>query len=192
MAVGKKQLYFIVPFLMFLGVVIMLGLRLGKSSEIKTDTASGKPLPAFLLPVLSDTSQTMSKADLPKSPYLLNVWGSWCPTCRAEHPFLMQLHAQNVPIVGVNYKDELEDALGYLRKYGDPFMYSLQDYSGNLAIDLGLTGAPESFVVDKNGVVRMHILGELSSSNWQGGIASCLAALNGDDVVAQNAACVLK
>lgn len=177
----NNKLIFIVPLILFIGLILMLAFQLGKPSDISTSTAMGKPLPAFNLPLLSDLNRQMTNADLPKSPFILNVWGSWCPTCRVEHPFLMKLHGQGVPMVGVNYKDEVADALGYLNEHKDPFLYSIQDYEGRFAMDLGLMGAPESFVVDKQGAVRLHIIGELHEQNWANNVKPCLDALAGDD-----------
>lgn len=90
----------------------------------------------------------------------------------------MQLEERGVNLVGVNYKDEIGDALGYLNKGGDPFSMSIQDLSGQFALDLGLTGAPETFVVDGEGVIRQHIIGEINESNWQSRIKPCLKVLN--------------
>ncbi|MFB6349145.1 DsbE family thiol:disulfide interchange protein [Moraxella sp. ZJ142] len=173
---NKRLLAFIIPLVIFAVFVVMLFMNLGKDSHINTSRVVGQPLPAFNLPLLSDTTRTMTAADLPKQPFILNVWGSWCPTCRIEHPFLLDLHAKGVPLVGVNYKDELSDALNYLNENKDPFVYSLQDNSGEYALDLGLMGAPESYVVGADGVVYKHIVGEIGESNW-GQIESCLTAV---------------
>lgn len=187
----NKKLMFILPLIAFIGLLVMLAARLGKPTDIVANTATGRQLPAFSLPLLTDTARQMTNADLPKYPYLLNVWGSWCVTCHAEHPFLMHLHAKGVPMVGVNYKDDLADALAYLNTSGDPFLYSVQDSDGMLALDLGLMGAPETFVVDKLGQVRLHIVGELHENNWAEQVSPCLNALNNDnlDTAAQNYAC---
>lgn len=173
MAQKKRSLTFIIPLVIFVGVVIMLFARLGKSTDVNTSQLTGKPLPAFNLPLLSDTTRVMTNADLPKQPFLLNVWGSWCITCKVEHPFLLKLHAQGVPMVGVNYKDELPEALAYLNEFKDPFLYSIQDLPGNYGLDLGLMGAPESYVVGGDGVVYKHIVGEVGEHNWDS-ITSCL------------------
>lgn len=190
---NKKMLMFAVPLIIFLGLMIMLANRLGKPTDIVSHTAMGRALPSFSLPLLSDLTRTMTNQDLPKSPYILNIWGSWCPTCRVEHPFLMTLHGQGVPMIGVNYKDEPVDALGYLNEHKDPFLYSVQDYDGRLAMDLGLTGAPESFVVDDKGQVRLHIVGEVNEQNWGQSIKPCLDILNDPkaDVATQNQFCKL-
>lgn len=173
---NKRILAFVVPLLIFVLLIVMLYGRLGKSTDIITSRTVGQPLPEFTLPLLSDTSRTMTKQDLPKQPFLLNIWGSWCPTCHVEHPFLMQLHDQGVPMIGVNYKDELADALNYLNKNHDPFIYSIQDLKGDYALDLGLMGAPESFVVGTDGMVYKHIVGEIHEQNWLD-IQSCMTNL---------------
>lgn len=177
---NKKQLklWFLIPLIVFIGLIIMLYLRLGKPTDIVTNTALERPVPAFELPLLSDTSRIMTNENLPDKPFLMNIWGSWCPTCIIEHPFLMQLEERGVNLVGVNYKDDIGDALGYLNRGGDPFSMSIQDLSGQFALDLGLTGAPETFVVDGNGIIRQHIIGEINESNWQSHITPCLMVLN--------------
>ncbi|MGO2996636.1 MAG: DsbE family thiol:disulfide interchange protein [Moraxellaceae bacterium] len=177
---SKKSLKvgFLIPLVVFVGLVVMLYMRLGKPTDIVTNTALERPVPAFELPLLSDTSRIMTNDNLPDQPFLMNVWGSWCPTCIIEHPFLMQLEERGVNLVGVNYKDDIGDALGYLNKGGDPFSMSIQDLSGQFALDLGLTGAPETFVVDGDGIIRQHIIGEVNESNWQSRITPCLMVLN--------------
>lgn len=177
---NKKQLkvWFLIPLIIFFGLMIMLYMRLGKPVEIIPNTALERPVPTFELPLLSDTTRTMTNDNLPKQPFLINVWGSWCPTCIIEHPFLMQLKESGVNIVGVNYKDEIGNALSYLNQRGDPFSMSIQDLSGQFALDLGLTGAPETFVVGGDGVIRQHIIGEINEENWQNRITPCLMVLN--------------
>lgn len=178
--IHKKQLrvWFLIPLIVFIGLIIMLYMRLGQPTDIVTNTALERPVPAFELPLLSDTSRIMTNDNLPDKPFLINIWGSWCPTCVIEHPFLMQLEERGVNLVGINYKDEIGDALGYLNRGGDPFSMSIQDLSGQFALDLGLTGAPETFVVDGEGIIRQHIVGEINESNWQSRIAPCLMLLN--------------
>ena len=177
---NKKQLkvWFLIPLIIFIGLMIILYMRLGKPVEIVTNTALERPVPAFELPLLSDTTRTMNNDNLPKQPFLINIWGSWCPTCIVEHPFLMQLKERGVNIVGVNYKDEIGNALSYLNQRGDPFSMSIQDLSGQFALDLGLTGAPETFVVGGDGIIRQHIIGEINEENWQNRITPCLMVLN--------------
>lgn len=173
----KYTIIFMIPLAIFLVLMVMFFNRLGKPSDVVIATSMNKPLPAFSLPLLSNPQRMMANTDLPKTPFLLNAWGSWCPTCRVEHPFLMELSAQGVPMVGLNYKDELPDALQYLNQYQDPFVFSLQDLDGRYGLDLGLTGAPETFVVDGTGVVYQHITGEISQENWTSSIKPCMDAL---------------
>ncbi|WP_352338932.1 DsbE family thiol:disulfide interchange protein [Psychrobacter sp. 16-MNA-CIBAN-0192] len=177
---NKKQLkfWFLIPLIIFIGLMVILYMRLGKPVEIVPNTALERPVPAFELPLLSDTSRTMTNDNLPKQPFLMNVWGSWCPTCIVEHPFLMELKERGVNIVGVNYKDEIGNALSYLNQRGDPFSVSIQDLSGQFALDLGLTGAPETFIVGGDGIIRQHIIGEINEDNWQNRITPCLMVLN--------------
>lgn len=173
----KRMMIFILPLVIFALLMLMFFFRLGKPTDITVTTSMNRPLPAFNLPLLSDTSRTMSNADLPKQAFLLNIWGSWCPTCKVEHPFLLKLQAEGVPMVGVNYKDELANALDYLNTYKDPFLFSVQDLDGRYALDLGLTGAPETFVVDGKGVVYKHVLGEIGETNWAT-IQACMTAVD--------------
>ncbi len=173
----KRMMIFIVPFIIFVLMMVMFFNRLGKPAEIAISTSMNKPLPAFSLPLLSNPNRIITNADLPKQPFLLNAWGSWCPTCKIEHPFLMELYAQGVPIVGINYKDELPEALDYLNRYKDPFLFSIQDLEGKYGLDLGLTGAPETFVVDASGVVYKHLTGEINETNWTASIKPCMDAL---------------
>lgn len=173
----QLKLWFLIPLIIFIGLIIMLFFRLGKPTEIITNTSLERPVPSFELQLLSDTSRTVTDEQLPQEPYLINVWGSWCPTCVYEHPFFVELKERGVDTVGVNYKDEVGDALNYLNELGDPYLMSVRDYSGQFALDLGLTGAPETFVVDSKGVIRQHIVGEVNEENWQGRINPCLEIL---------------
>ena len=178
---SQIKIWILIPLIVFVGFIIMLYLRLGQPTDIVTNTALERPVPTFELPLLSDTSRMMTNDNLPEQPFLMNIWGSWCPTCIVEHPFLMQLEERGVNLVGVNYKDDIGDALGYLNRGGDPFSMSIQDLSGQFALDLGLTGAPETFVVDGQGIIRQHIVGEINESNWQSRIMPCLMVLNEAD-----------
>ena len=178
---SQIRIWFLIPLIIFAAVMVMLYFRLGQPTEIVTNTALERPVPAFELPLLSDTSRVMTNKNLPDQPFLMNVWGSWCPTCVIEHPFLMQLEERGVNLVGVNYKDDIGNALGYLNRGGDPFSMSIQDLSGQFALDLGLTGAPETFTVDGEGIIRQHIVGEINEGNWQSRITPCLMVLNEAD-----------
>jgi cytochrome c biogenesis protein CcmG/thiol:disulfide interchange protein DsbE len=120
----------------------------------------GQPVPAFELPDLN-TGQLLSRDMLPKEPFLLNVWASWCITCQVEHPYLTELSEQ-MPVVGLNYKDTETAAKNWLQKLGDPYALQIFDPTGRLGLDLGVAGAPETFLVDANGVIRLRIQGEVN------------------------------
>ena len=120
-------------------------------------------LPKFNLEEL-DESRSIDSSDLGDD-YIINVWASWCITCRVEHPYLMSLNKKGVPIIGLNYKDEKNDALEWLSKFGNPYERIIHDYKGTLALDLGVTGAPETFLV-QNGKIIAHYQGEINESIW--------------------------
>jgi cytochrome c biogenesis protein CcmG/thiol:disulfide interchange protein DsbE len=120
----------------------------------------GQPVPAFELTDLN-TGQLLSRDMLPKEPFLLNVWASWCITCQVEHPYLTELSEQ-MPVVGLNYKDTEKAAKNWLQKLGDPYALQIFDPMGRLGLDLGVAGAPETFLVDANGVIQLRIQGEVN------------------------------
>ena len=146
---------YLVPLTIFavLGLLLAYGLNLDPRKI--PSPLIGKSLPAFSLTTIADPARKVGRDDLLGRAYLLNVWASWCVACRQEHPFLNEL-ARNkiVPIIGLNYKDKREDALGWLGSLGNPYELSLADIDGRLGIDLGVYGVPETFVIDKQGVIR--------------------------------------
>lgn len=171
-----RRLIWLVPLILVLGLGGLFYRQLGHDPAIVPQATTGKPLPAFTLPSLSDNA-VRTQADLPKEPYLLNVWGSWCPTCALEHPQLVKLAQNGVTLVGVNYKDDPEEALSYLATKGNPFVLNLQDSEGNFGLDLGLTGAPETFVIDRQQHIRLHLVGEVNQDVWQTRLQPCLTDL---------------
>jgi cytochrome c biogenesis protein CcmG/thiol:disulfide interchange protein DsbE len=128
-------------------------------------TMIGKPLPAFALPSLEDPARTVTAADL-KGPALVNVWATWCPTCRAEHAMLNQLAGQGVAIYGVNYK-ETGDARRWLSDLGNPYRLNVADPQGSLGINLGVYGAPETFLIDRDGIIRHKYVGAIDERVWR-------------------------
>lgn len=120
-------------------------------------------IPKFELKVL-DNTMTVNN-DILNGDYVLNVWASWCITCIIEHPYLTSLSKNGIPVIGLNYKDEQEDAIIWLKKYGNPYQTILHDYKGNLALDLGVTGAPETFLIS-DGKVIAHYQGEVNDQIW--------------------------
>ena len=122
-----------------------------------------KPAPAFALPLLHEPSKSMGSADLAGEPYLLNVFASWCVACRDEHPILMREGKRlGIKLVGFNYKDEPVDAKRWLAQYGDPYDVVIADYPGDIAIDFGVTGAPETFLVDAQGIIRYKYISPIT------------------------------
>ena len=125
----------------------------------------GKPTPQFTLPLLHEPGRMVSWKDLRGAPYVLNVWGSWCPECRVEHPVLTRFAlTKRVRVIGYNLKDEPADALRWLEQFGNPYMLVLADIEGRAAIDWGIYGAPETFLVDADGIVRWKHVGAVDDA----------------------------
>lgn len=140
----------------------------------------GKPAPAFALPKLYEPQATFGSADLAGEPYLLNVFGSWCVACRDEHPILMREGKRlGVKLVGFNYKDEPVDAKRWLAQYGDPYDIVIADFPGDVAIDFGVTGAPETFLVDGAGVIRYKYISPITPEVIATELLPRIAALKG-------------
>lgn len=140
----------------------------------------GKPAPAFALPRLDDGTKRLGPADLRGQVWVLNVWASWCGPCRDEHPVLMAAaQAGGVPLVGLNYKDDPRNAQEFLLRLGDPFLGTATDRDGRAAIDYGVYGVPESFVIDRTGIVRHKHIGPLTLDVWQRELLPLIRRLQG-------------
>ncbi len=126
----------------------------------------GEAFPDFELPSLLATS-TLTKASIIGKPMLVNVWATWCVSCRIEHPFLNVLKKRGIPIVGINYKDEVPAAKAWLEELGNPYRQIMVDSDGTLGMDLGVYGAPETFFVDANGRIRYKFTGVINEQKWQ-------------------------
>jgi len=127
----------------------------------------GKPAPAFTLPVVGRPGQTFSPAQARGRAWVLNVWAPWCRTCRKEHPFLMQLLASGVPLYGLNWKDEQREAAALLSQIGNPYVLNADDHDGRAGIDWGVTGVPETFLIDTGGIIRVKHSGPLTERVWK-------------------------
>ncbi|MBC8119456.1 MAG: DsbE family thiol:disulfide interchange protein, partial [Burkholderiaceae bacterium] len=128
----------------------------------------GKPAPSFQLPQLAQSERTFSPSQMQGEVWLLNVWASWCVACRVEHPLLVELSKNNaVPLIGLNYKDKREAATGWLAQFGNPYQLSAIDADGRVGIDYGVYGVPETFVIDKQGVIRFKQIGPITEEAWQ-------------------------
>lgn len=159
---------FIVPLIIFAALGLLLAYGLNLDPRKIPSPLIGKSLPAFSLPTVADPARKVGRDDMLGRVYLLNVWASWCVACRQEHPFLNELaRNKTVAIIGLNYKDKREDALGWLGSLGNPYELSLSDTDGRLGIDLGVYGVPETFVIDKQGVIRYKQIGPLTPEDWE-------------------------
>jgi cytochrome c biogenesis protein CcmG/thiol:disulfide interchange protein DsbE len=141
--------------------LLALGLRLNPR-EVPSPLI-GKPAPAFDLPLLHAPDKTFSQKDMLGTVWIMNVWASWCPPCLVEHPVVTELARSGIaPVVGLNYKDEREDALPWLKRNGDPFKVSVHDRAGRIAIDYGVYGVPETYIIDRKGIIRYKHIGPLT------------------------------
>jgi cytochrome c biogenesis protein CcmG/thiol:disulfide interchange protein DsbE len=141
----------------------------------------GKPAPAFALPSLHQPERIVRAADLRGAPYLLNVWGSWCPACREEHPVITRFaETKRVRVIGYNWKDARPDALRWLEQFGNPYWLVLADEPGDTAIDFGIDGAPETYLIDANGRIRWKHVGELNDAIIRDELLPQLQALEGE------------
>ncbi len=169
------------PFLAFLLVAALLaaGVWLSRDPdrEALPSALIGKPAPDFALPVLHEPTRVVTGRDLRGQPYVLNVWGSWCVECRVEHPVITRFaETKRVRVIGYNWKDEPADALAWLEQFNNPYWVVLADEVGRTAIDFGVYGAPETFLVDADGIVRWKHVGPLSDDIVQNELLPALAA----------------
>ena len=164
--IQRKRLIYLTPLILFLMMVIVLSTGLGKDPTELDSKMIGKPVPNFELETLQDARRIFSQSDI-KGPALLNVFASWCPSCYVEHPYFMQMKANNlIPIYGLNYKDEREDGMEFVTKLGDPYEAIIFDYNGRLGIELGVYGAPETFLIDANGQIIYRHVGVVDEKVW--------------------------
>ena len=161
-----KRLFLFIPLVVFiaLGALFWKGLTLDPT-ELPTALLN-KPVPAFSLPALAAEDGLLTQESLKGKPALLNVWATWCIACRVEHPYLYKLKQQGVIIYGINYKDNKADALQWLEQRGDPYRLTIADVEGSLGLDLGVYGAPETYLVDSLGVIRYRHVGIVDERVW--------------------------
>jgi cytochrome c biogenesis protein CcmG/thiol:disulfide interchange protein DsbE len=148
------------PLALFLALVAVLGVGLKLDPREVPSPLIGKSAPAFALPRLDQPERTFAKQDMLGKVWLLNVWASWCVSCREEHAVLIDFAKSGVaPLVGLNHKDERADGLRWLKQFGNPYSLSIYDHDGRVGIDYGVYGVPETFVIDKQGVIRYKQIG---------------------------------
>ena len=155
----------VVPLLVFLllGALLAVGLTIADRKTELPSPLLGKPIPQFTLPLLGQENALVSQADLLGEAFLLNVWASWCVTCRVEHPVIEALaESGKLRVIGLNYRDDAADALAWLDHFGNPYALNLADTSGRTAIDFGVYAAPESFLVDAKGQILFKQIGALT------------------------------
>ena len=154
---------FLVPLAIFGVLVVFLGIGLRLNPREVPSPLIDKPAPDFKLAQLHQPDKVIGRQDLLGKVYLLNVWASWCVSCRQEHPLLVELaRSDTVPIYGLNYKDDREEAKAWLRKLGNPYTMSAFDREGRVGIDFGVYGVPETFVIDRQGVIRYKQIGPIT------------------------------
>ena len=174
-----RSLKYIVPLVVFAGLVFFLAKGLKLNPREVPSPFIGKPAPTFTLPALGQPDRRVAPADFQGQVWVLNVWASWCVPCRIEHPLLVKLAQQKLaPVVGLNYKDPIEGAQRFLRQLGDPYVITAVDADGRAAIDWGVYGVPETFVIDKAGIVRFKHVGPLTEDVVAEEIVPLLRRLN--------------
>ena len=155
------------PLALFIVLILGLFTFLDREEHDLRSVLLNKDFPNFSLSKL-DNEEVITKDDLLELPSLLNVWATWCVACLVEHPFLMKLKNESrIKIYGLNYKDDRKKAVKLLDKIGDPYEFSIFDHEGILAIDLGVYGAPETFLIDKSGIIRVRHVGVLTPEVWE-------------------------
>ena len=173
----NRALLFI-PLGIFIAMGVLFWIGLGKEDkDVLPSPLIGKPFPEFATKALESGAE-ISATSLNGQPMLVNVWATWCPTCKAEHDELMRINAlTDLRIVGVNYKDDPAKAMRWLADFGDPYEFVLEDLDGMLGVELGVYGAPESFLLDASGRIIYKRVGEINPRVWRDEIAPLLDLL---------------
>ena len=174
-----RALKFGIPLALFLGLAAFFFVGLYRDPRVVPSPFIGKPAPQFRLEQLHDPQRVFTPADMKGKVWMLNVWASWCASCRIEHPLLVDM-ARNkvVAIVGLNYKDKRDDAKAWLGKFCDPYVLSAWDIDGRVGIDYGVYGAPETFLIDKEGVIRYKQIGPITPEALEKSILPLIRKLN--------------
>lgn len=169
---------FILPFVVFIVLAVFLFIGLNLNPREVPSPLVGKPAPAFALPQLQAAGKQFSPQDMKGKVWLFNVWASWCVACEEEHPVLMELARLNiVPIYGMDYKDKREVALATLEKRGNPYVLNVSDSDGRVGIDYGVYGVPETYVIDKQGIIQYKQIGPVTPDNLREKILPLVAEL---------------
>ena len=170
---------FLLPLALFVGLVIFLAIGLRRDPHEVPSPLINKPAPAFQLPQLHEQAKTFSPQEMRGKVWLLNVWASWCISWREEHPVLLALsRSGEVPLYGLNYKDQRNDAIAWLDELGNPYLLSAADLDGRVGIDYGVYGAPETYLIDGDGVIRFKHIGPLTPAVLQNQLLPLVRNLN--------------
>jgi cytochrome c biogenesis protein CcmG/thiol:disulfide interchange protein DsbE len=176
-----NRLFFFAPFALFAGIAFAFWLGLGRDPSALPSALIDQPAPAFALAPVREGDVGFARQDIAGEVALINVFASWCAPCRAEHPTLIAIaEARRVPIYGVNGKESPEDGRRYLSQAGDPYTRIGSDANGRFALDLGVTGAPETFVIDRAGRIRYKQVGPITPEVWESKIAPIIAQLENE------------
>lgn len=175
-----KRFLLFLPLLVAVVIGVVLFAGIGKDPTKLESALIGKPVPELGLQELRNPDTMLDQSLFRGRVTLLNVWGTWCPACRDEHDDLMWLaEEKGVPIIGLNYKDNREDALVWLDRLGDPYREIIYDPRGTLGFDLGVYGAPETFIIDAGGVVRYRHVGVINETVWEQALQPVINELQG-------------
>jgi cytochrome c biogenesis protein CcmG/thiol:disulfide interchange protein DsbE len=170
--------WYLIPLAFLVGLVGFLGAGLMRDPHLVPSPLIGRPAPSFILPQLQSPDKSFSPASMKNQVWLLNVWASWCVSCREEHPLLLKFSRMNsVPLIGLDYKDQPADARKWLADYGDPYTLTAVDADGRVGIDYGVYGVPETYVIDKTGVIRYKQIGPVTPESLQQTILPLIAEL---------------
>lgn len=175
-----KRIALFVPLVVFAILSLFLLKGLDRDPTELPSAMVGESFPTFTLPSLSDNQQLLTERDIDSKVVLVNVWATWCFACRIEHPMLNQLAAEGVNIIGLNYKDKNDQALQWLEKKGNPYLFNIVDAQGSLGFDLGVTGAPETYLVDASGTIRYRRVGVVDQRVWDDDIKDLYQQLIGE------------
>jgi len=174
-----KSLKFAIPLALFVALAIFLAVGLTRDPREVPSPFIGRAAPAFKLERLHEPQATFGPEEMRGKVWLLNVWASWCVSCRVEHPLLVDLaRSKTVPIVGLDYKDKRDDGLRWLDRMGNPYALSAFDVDGRVGIDYGVYGVPETFVIDKQGVIRYKQIGPITPEALERTILPLVRKLN--------------
>jgi cytochrome c biogenesis protein CcmG/thiol:disulfide interchange protein DsbE len=170
---------FLLPLGVFLMLVVFLGVGLNMNPREIPSPLIGKPAPGFELAVLGSEQKIFKPEEMKGKVWVFNVWASWCAACREEHPHLMDLASLNVvPIIGLDYKDKPDQATAWLAQHGNPYLLSVMDPKGQVGIDYGVYGVPETFVIDREGLIRYKHIGPVTAQDIENKILPLIKTLN--------------